>query len=501
MTEDRNTTPEKTDFLLAASCGIVAGIIDVIFVGDPGNSMLQAVADKGTDQFVIRAARFFYDFDKRPKQKPKKKPDDLLKSISYLEQAFPVNYDARFAKDLKVDGDVLKDMAPKNHHLKSLAHSPDIIGLIFSIIDQYNSAGKASFIDRGKLIRAVPDRKSKNEYPYFYGSDHTSKFFCGFVNWFGHLLSDMVGSSSSRQPGKEGRGMGIPVPFFELSQLLDSGDFDGNAFAQAMCKVYEEGYDFRFGVGAALPVVIEELFLRCVWTLRQRFYYRKAWTESLPSSKNSDFRFLLLISTATFNIVDSVDASVRAVNLKNGVTWNWLGFLSRLNYIGLTRMAGLIVKECAILAGDALGKSFCDPETEIFDGMPDSEKAKMLSLSEQVRVYMECTDFRRFIAATIGEYNEARKMRLIVGEQTREEIARLESCRTEMIGAMEDYFSDYLEAFDEGFDYMDQGLVENDSDRFISGNNIIQTRLGTDPEFESQSEFDVLMDSEKDFNL
>ena len=47
---DNNTKPvnslKKTDYLLATSCGLLAGIIDVIFVGDPKNSIL-GKADRG----------------------------------------------------------------------------------------------------------------------------------------------------------------------------------------------------------------------------------------------------------------------------------------------------------------------------------------------------------------------------------------------------------------------------------------------------------------------
>ena len=67
--------------------------------------------------------------------RPGKAPDTLEKVISYLEQSFPVNYDARYSSDL-LDSEDITSMSSKNHHLMSLAHSPDIIGLLFSIIDQ-----------------------------------------------------------------------------------------------------------------------------------------------------------------------------------------------------------------------------------------------------------------------------------------------------------------------------------------------------------------------------
>ena len=42
-------------------------------------------------------------------------------------------------------------ISPQNHHLKSLAHSPDIVGLFFSILDQFQN--KASYVSNGRLIR------------------------------------------------------------------------------------------------------------------------------------------------------------------------------------------------------------------------------------------------------------------------------------------------------------------------------------------------------------
>ncbi|MGP0761901.1 hypothetical protein ACAF95_25555, partial [Escherichia coli] len=50
------------------------------------------------------------------------------------------------------------------------------------------------------------------------GNNVVSKVFSGFVNWLGHLFSDMAGSS-----GAAGRGSGIPIPFFSLLQFINVG--------------------------------------------------------------------------------------------------------------------------------------------------------------------------------------------------------------------------------------------------------------------------------------
>ena len=118
---------DKYDYIIAASCGVLAGLVDVFFVGVPGKSVLQGTVDKGADELVKKAAQNFYRFDKRTTGKPRNMPISLEQCIGYLEQAFPVPYDARYAKDLNVGEGVLNDMWPGNHHLLSLSHSPDVM--------------------------------------------------------------------------------------------------------------------------------------------------------------------------------------------------------------------------------------------------------------------------------------------------------------------------------------------------------------------------------------
>lgn len=46
-------------------------------------------------------------------------------------------------------------MGTRNHHMMSIAHSPDIIGLFFSILNQFTST--SSFIADGQLITIATD--------------------------------------------------------------------------------------------------------------------------------------------------------------------------------------------------------------------------------------------------------------------------------------------------------------------------------------------------------
>ena len=336
---------DKYDYMIAASCGIMAGLVDAFFVGMPGKkvgelSVLQAKVDQGADQLVIKAAQGFYKFDKRTSGKPKKMPESLQKCISYLEQAFPVTYDARYAKDLIADEGVLSNMSSSNHHLLSLSHSPDIIGLIFSIIDQFDTKGKGSFVDHGTVVRLVP-KKRNGSVPYLQGSTLISRLFCGFVNWIGHLLSDMVGASSTRQPEKTGRGAGIPMPFYEMLTFANFGHFDGNTVADIAIKAFENGYDARFAGAMAVPVVLNDLFIRFLWSVKKHFYAQCPWKQCIPMNKHDDLRVMLLVGNGCLCVVDGIDAFAKSSS-------DPVAFVLRLNLIAWGKLTLMAIKEVTI---------------------------------------------------------------------------------------------------------------------------------------------------------
>ena len=329
---------DKYDYLIAASCGVMAGLVDVFFVGAPGQSVLQGVVDKGADELVKKAAQAFFKFDNRAVGKPKNMPQTLEQCISYLEQAFPVPYDARYAKDLKVGEGALAGMWAGNHHLLSLAHSPDIIGLIFSIIDQFTNM--ASFVDNGHVIRVEPV-KTSNAIPYMQGTDTISRLFCGFINWIGHLLSDLVGSSSTRSPKKDGRGSGIAMPFYEMFLFCDFGNIDGKTISEIAVEAFEQGYDARFAASQAIPVVLNSLFIRVLWSLKSHFYGKKEWKQCIPTNKHDDLRVMLLVGEGALCVVDGIDAFVRSGG-------NPVAFVCRLNLVAWGKLTMMALKELVI---------------------------------------------------------------------------------------------------------------------------------------------------------
>lgn len=337
---------DKYDYLIAAFCGVATGLIDVFFVGMPGNSKLGAWTDKQADNLVMQFAKLVYNADKKSgKTSQKKEPDSISSAIGYLERRFSVNYDARYPSDLGLDSDKL-DMAPSNHHMKSIGHAPDLIGLFFSVLDQFT--GTSSFISNGRIVR-VNDNKDFE----LQGNSFVQKIFYGIFNWLGHLMSDMAGSSGVRGHRDGRRGSGIPIPFFEMLQLCNFGNFHADNgekmnFADLTTKMFERGYDARHGAACAIPVVINELMIRLIWTLKGRFYHQRSWQESVPFGDKPELRRMLTVGHGCLCAVDATDAAIRS---KGSV----LTFASHLNLVGWSRFAFSALQEIrAVYIKDSL---------------------------------------------------------------------------------------------------------------------------------------------------
>lgn len=316
---------DKYDYLIAVGCGVIAGIIDIFLVGAPGDSKLQNWTDAQVDKTVML-------FAKTCGWSPKiGKENNVASAIGFLEKKFPVNYDQRHTGDV---GNLF-NMSTKNHHMKSLGHSPDIIGLFFSILNQFTST--SSFIHNGQLITI----KTKNF--ELQGHNFISKLFCGVANWFGHIMSDIAGSS-----GASKRGSGVVIPFYELFQLCDFGSFqigeNKNTLATVATKVFQEGYDARFGITMAIPVVMCDLTIKLTWAIKHYFYHKRPLVECIPTKKHDDLRIMLIIGNGALCLMDGADAAIRSGG-------NWINFFLRLNIIAWFRLVLLVFREVCIRLG------------------------------------------------------------------------------------------------------------------------------------------------------
>jgi hypothetical protein len=308
---------DKYDYMIAGTCGLIGGLIDVFFVGLPGQGVLTNFTDDLANNAVQKFAKF------NGWNGPREGSDPTASAIGFLEQNFKVNYDHRHGGD--VDG-VFK-MSTKNHHIKSLGHSPDLVGLFFSILDQFNST--AHFVDSGRIISMETDTFELK------GANVISKIFAGFTNWLGHLFSDVAGSS-----GAKGRGSGIPIPFFSLLQFLNFGEFGQHrqTFAKVAVQVFEQGYDLRHGMALAIPVLVTELLTRLMWVVKQRVYHKRPWDKCTPTDNNPELRRMLLIGHGSLCVVDTTDAALRSGG-------DMIQFMLRSNLIAWVRFGTIALKE------------------------------------------------------------------------------------------------------------------------------------------------------------
>lgn len=177
------------------------------------------------------------------------------------------------------------------------------------------------------------------------GGNFVMKIMCGIANWFGHLMSDIAGSS-----GSHGRGMGIVMPFYEFFGVCKFGNFSTESgrkdLAEIAMQAFTKGYDFRFGMTQAIPLIVTELSIRLVWVIRQRFCYHRPMRECIPANNHADLRVMLLVGNGVLCVMDGVDAGVRSGG-------NFLMFFMRLNLVAWFRFATLVLKEVFLRVGIA----------------------------------------------------------------------------------------------------------------------------------------------------
>ena len=328
-------TPEcdKLDYILAVCSGALCGIFDIFLVGEPGKTSAGAASDKWfANRTVAFAELYGYHGDK----------NSLHGAVSYLEKKFKVPYDQ------SVGGGIFKDLVnltPSNHHFKSLAHNPTLLGLFFSILNQFTNT--SDFVSEGAFI-ILNNSEGKFELE---GKNTAAKLFCGFANWLGHLISDISGSSTSK-----GRGMGIPSPIWAWTNdvtviksklKIPVSQFD-KAFNEMALRLFEHGYDARFQAAQAIPVFLNETVVRLFYSVRRLLKYFSSvseenrsmsslWEYCKPFS-NAEVKRMLTLAHGTFCLMDISDAVIRGF-ADVGMNFNISEFFMRLNIIGIGRFA------------------------------------------------------------------------------------------------------------------------------------------------------------------
>ena len=332
----KKLTPEcdKIDYILASASGATCGLMDIFLVGKPGESEIGDITDEW--------------FGNRTKDFAKicgwdgNSINSLSSAVKYLEKKFKIPYDQTGAGDA---ASLVFDLNPRNHHFKSLGHNPSLLGLFFSILDQFTNT--SHFISEGDLISL----QEADDKFVLQGSNISAKLFCGFVNWLGHLISDMSGSSSSK-----GRGMGIPSPLWAWTNdiiaikrklHIANLEFD-NAINKFALEIYKQGYDLRFETAKAIPVFVNELVVRMVYSIRRlvRFYlnnqnrdrsFELVWELCEPFS-NASVKRMLTVAHGTFCLLDVGEAVAQGfIHDHDNGSFRIDQFVMRLNIVGLGR--------------------------------------------------------------------------------------------------------------------------------------------------------------------
>ncbi|MBQ6524648.1 MAG: hypothetical protein IJI12_08340 [Atopobiaceae bacterium] len=322
---NRGVELDALDYGLAAICGVFSGLLDVFLVGAPSKAVAAGAAGQASDRLFDAVVIRFAQSVKTPDGKswsPEGKKNVLGSAIAHIEK-FRVGYDQATTKAM---GGSVEHISMKNHHAKSLAHYPDVFGLIASICNQFTDTSSFFDVSRGEII-VVEGTGNGVELK---GNTLTAKVFSGTVNWFMHCVSDMAGSS-----GSQGRGAGLPLPLTELFQLCDFGRFPNEkgqwqSLATVMTEVYEQGYDLRHGVATSFPVTVNDLLVRAIFTIKRHFADGCPWKNSLPKRESPEVQRMVTVGVGSMCLVDLGHAAA--------TSWgNWVKFFSDLNLAAWAR--------------------------------------------------------------------------------------------------------------------------------------------------------------------
>ena len=354
---------EKTDYAVAAACGMITAVLDIVCVGE--TSLLEA-NKWGTDKvesFVKKAARL-----------GGYKGNDLQKAVEYLEKHF------------HMAGDSVADQfgGGLQHHLRDFSHHPTIVGLAFSLLTQFT--GYVYGTDNAGAFQMVKAKR-------YIGENTTEKILFGTVYWMFHLISDMAGTSGAI--GRRTSGTGIPGPLLATLKEFSALPFfkclkneDGiNSFSLWLSKLFNgtstpDGvrFDLRTELGLAynqvkhsLPVLLNELLVRgyylvsrvCVEISSKKIKKISQLDQIdlkiiLPFKQRKLTR-MLTISSGTFLAVATAPLLIKSIAAQNPIV-----FFINLNYAAVFRFAVAVYKDMPYMVEGVktLKEEFEQRETE-----------------------------------------------------------------------------------------------------------------------------------------
>lgn len=523
---------DKWDYAISISSGAITAAMDILWVKDINLFDARTWGKEKVEDFVMTVAKNQKGYSGK----------NLKDAIKFLEDKYPIAADD-FTNDFG---------GGKQHHLRDFAHHPTIVGLVFSIMTQFTKYGYGTDVD-GNFI---PVKIAKTDH---IGNSFADKIYMGAVSWIFHMVSDMAGSSSSE--ANQSDGTGIPGPIMSLLKELSAipgikhiagkDDKGHNQFSVECSKLFngtllgkhdENGkiikdevlkFDLRTEIGITneamkskqyLPIVINEIIVRAFYSVR-KFMEQIKTVDSLDKIdmckvlpfNSLPLKHMLTISTVTFSTIDISSAGIKAaLKNKDNKPGFVLDFMQSVNYIGAGRMLISVSGE----AGRGLETLY-----DLFMDLIQKEKVKMISAipnGEEVLNLLNYTGTTAiavakagtpigFVSAVLGVYRQidtaltekqlAHEERVRIEAEVHEHIKILNAQRSEMEMVVTEYMEQRLEIIEQAFDQIELAILEDNSDLFIGGNNMIQAMLGRQAQFTSQDEFDALMDMDDAFVL
>ena len=457
---DRYTNyADKADYALAVASGVLAGLMDSIFVGEFSLEYANQWGNQQAEKLVLKVAKYQGYGGDNPAQ-----------AIKHLEEQFPIAADtatAAFGGGLQ-------------HHLRDFSHHPTPVGLVCSILTQFT--GNVYGTDVAGAFKCVPLGKDGLE---LIGKSFPEKIMFGVVNWFFHMVSDVAGSSSSAMKGSFGTGLPGPLVSllkeFSSTRLFQKQDTKGHKeFSVYISKLFNGTllgerdsngnliplkFDLRTEMGVAMqigkqavPVIINECIVRSFFLLRRLLQELSRveiqewidvnkinWKAIIPF-RNRTVDRMLTIASITFTVADTADAAIHAA-IESGCNWVLFSgrFVARFNYVGAGRAALSIVREIS------------------------NEKKEAQLIHEKMIL------------------SEAKAALLL---------KQLQEFKAQLDLKVSNYLAEDIENFMAGFEDLQHGLSTGDSNLVIRGNVTIQKVLGREPQFTNQEEFDALMESD-----
>ena len=425
------------DYAIAVASGIIAGIIDSVWVGEFSLDSANKWGGEKVNNFIIKTA-----------QRQGYKGDSLTGAVKFLEDRYPIAAD-------KATADF---GGGKQHHLRDFSHHPTPIGLLFSLLTQFTR--KIYGTDVTGAFKVVPisgkepigKKLHKELIPYgLIGRNLPEKLMFGVVNWVFHMVSDMAGASGSIKAGSVGTG--LPGPLVSLLKEISALPIfrrmneDGyKEFSVWVSKLFngtllakrdENGkiveavkFDLRTEIGVAhelgrqaVPVIVNECVVRGFYFIRRLFCeLRDKNVRSISGLGEVDWKTLpfknrtvvrmLTISTGTFMAVDIADAAIRSGGFNHMC-------LLRINYIGVGRFVIAVGTDIKM----GLEKSKKERECMMVRGMQlELLNAKMFY--KQADMWIEAENTNRAIQEAYQALERAASEFMLTWDEIRDGSAR-----------------------------------------------------------------------------